>query len=123
MKSGTRKRKARRKRALRVRKKVKGTAQRPRMSVFRSLKNLSVQFIDDDRGCTLASRSTLSAAFKEKYPKGGGTVAAAAVLGELAGSRAGELNIKEVIFDRGPYRYHGRVKSLAEGCRKAGLIF
>ncbi len=114
---------ARKRRALRIRKKVRGTIARPRMSVYRSLRNLSVQFIDDDAGTTLGALSTLSPAFKERYRKGGGTVEAAAVLGELAGALAAELSIKEVIFDRGGYRYHGRIKALAEACRKTGLVF
>ncbi len=71
----------------------------------------------------MAALSTLAPAFKQKYQKGGGTVEAAVVLGELAGARAAELKIKEVVFDRGAYRYHGRVKALADACRKAGLVF
>lgn len=113
---------ARKKRARRVRKKLQGTVVRPRMSVYRSLKNISVQFVDDENGRTLYAISTLSPSFREKYEKGGGTVEAAGVLGELAGEKASGLNIKEVNFDRGGYRYHGRVKALAEGCRKTGLI-
>lgn len=123
MKSVDKKRLARKKRALRIRKKLRGNATRPRLSVFRSLRNISVQFIDDEDGRTLGALSTLSPVFKEKYPKGGGTVEAAELLGELVGAMASGLNIKKVNFDRGGYRFHGRVKALAEGCRKAGLIF
>jgi len=123
MKSGNKKQLARKKRALRIRKKLRGTAVRPRLTVYRSLRNISVQFIDDDSGRTLGALSTLSPTFKEKYPKGGGTVEAAGQLGELLGEVAAELKIKEVNFDRGGYRFHGRIKALAEGCRKAGLIF
>ncbi|MEA1928120.1 MAG: 50S ribosomal protein L18 [Candidatus Auribacterota bacterium] len=122
MKSRNRKNLNRKKRARRVRKKLRGTAVRPRMSVYRSLKNISVQFIDDENSRTLAALSTLSSVFREKYEKGGGTVEAAGVLGELAGEMASGLKIKEVNFDRGGYQYHGRVKALAEGCRKTGLI-
>lgn len=91
------------------------------MSVYRSLRNISVQFIDDEGGRTLGAVSTLSPAFREKYPGGGGTVAAAGLLGVQAGELAAVLKIERVIFDRGPYRYHGRVRALAEGVRKAGL--
>jgi len=123
MKLVNKKRLARKKRALRIRKKLRGTAARPRLNVYRSLRNISVQFIDDEEGRTLGAISTLSPAFKEKYPNGGGTVEAAGILGELAGAMAAELKITKVNFDRGGYRFHGRIKSLAEGCRKAGLIF
>jgi len=123
MKSGNKKQIARQKRALRIRKKLRGTANRPRLSVYRSLRNISVQFIDDEEGRTLGALSTLSPAFREKYQKGGGTVEAAGLLGELLGAMAAELKIKEVNFDRGGYRFHGRIKALAGGCRKAGLIF
>ena len=123
MKSENKKSLARKRRALRIRKKTRGSAVRPRMSVYRSLRNLSVQFIDDDAGRTLGALSTLSPVFKKKYAKRGGTVEAAAVLGELIGPLAAELSIKEVIFDRGCYRYHGRIKAMAEACRKAGLVF
>lgn len=89
--------------------------------MHRSLRNFSVQFIDDEQGRTLGAVSTLSPAFREKHPAGGGTVAAAGVLGSMAGELAGQLKIERAIFDRGSYRYHGRVKALAEGARKAGL--
>jgi len=91
------------------------------MSVYRSLRQMSVQFIDDEVGRTLGAVSTLSPAFREKHPGGGGTVAAAGELGKLAGELAGQLKIERAIFDRGPYRYHGRIRALAEAARKAGL--
>ncbi len=91
------------------------------MSVYRSLRQISVQFIDDQAGRTLGAVSTLSAAFRERHPGGGGTVAAAEILGTMAGELAGRLKIGQAVFDRGPYRYHGRVKALADGARKAGL--
>lgn len=115
--------KDRKRRKLRVRKKIRGTAARPRLSVFRSLRHLSVQFIDDEKGDVLGAISTFSPRFKEKYQETGKTVAAAQKLGEEAAVRAQELKISEVIFDRGAYRYHGRVKALAEAARKAGLKF
>ncbi len=93
------------------------------MSVHRSLRNISVQFIDDENGRTLTTVSTLSPAFREKHAAGGGTVAAAGMLGTMAGEAAINLKIQRVIFDRGSYRYHGRVKAVAEGARKAGLQF
>ncbi|MDP8214451.1 MAG: 50S ribosomal protein L18 [Candidatus Euphemobacter frigidus] len=123
MRPGTKQNAARRKRSIRIRKKVRGTAARPRMSVYRSLRNLSVQFIDDETGRTLGALSTLSPVFKKKYQKGGGTVEAAAALGELVGATAAELLIEEVVFDRGCYHYHGRIRALAEASRKNGLIF
>lgn len=123
MKAGSEKLKSRRKRALRVRKHLKGTAACPRMSVYRSLRQISVQFIDDEGGRTLGAVSTLSAAFRQKHSGGGGTVAAAELLGAMAAASAAGLKLKRVIFDRGPYRYHGRVRALADGARKAGLKF
>ncbi len=121
MKAASAKLRSRRKRSLRVRKNLKGTADFPRMSVYRSLRNISVQFIDDEGGRTLGALSTLSRAFREKHSAGGGTVAAAEILGTMVGELAGELKIERAVFDRGPYRYHGRVRALAESARKAGL--
>ena len=114
---------ARRRRSLRVRKKVLGTAARPRLSVFRSLRQLYVQYIDDERSITLGAVSTASPRFKEKYQKSTGTVEASGVLGEMAGELALALGIKEVVFDRNGYRYHGRIKALAEAVRKRGIKF
>lgn len=93
------------------------------MSIYRSLRNISVQFIDDDAGRTLFAVSTLSPTFREKHSGSGATVAAAELLGTLAGEAAVDLKIESVTFDRGAYRYHGRVKGVAEGARKAGLKF
>ena len=121
MKATSAKLRSRRKRSLRVRKKLKGTADCPRMSVYRSLRNISVQFIDDDTGRTLGAVSTLSRSFRDQHSAGGGTVAAAGILGTMAGELAGELKIERAVFDRGPYRYHGRVRALADAARKAGL--
>ena len=104
----------------RVRKKVRGTAGRPRLSVFRSSKHISVQLIDDETGTTLASASTLEA---ELRTDPGGNVAAARSVGTLIGQRALDAGIKTAVFDRGGYRYHGRVAELADAARSAGLEF
>lgn len=106
----------------RVRKKIKGTAERPRLNVFRSLKNIYVQVIDDTTGTTLVAASTLDEAIKGKIANGGNKAAAREV-GKLIGQKAIEKGIKKVVFDRGGYLYHGRVKELAEGAREAGLEF
>lgn len=110
-----------RRRQQRARRKVSGTAARPRLSVFRSLKNISVQIIDDLSGKTLLSVSTLGEDFaKDTY---GGNVKAAAAIGKLAAEKAKAAGINEVVFDRGGRQYHGRVKALAEAAREAGLKF
>ncbi len=113
---------ARARRHQRLRRKVFGTAERPRMAVFRSARHLYVQVIDDERHHTLASASTLDKAFRETSQKSG-TVAGAAVLGKLIAEAAQALQIKRVVFDRGGFAYHGRVKALAEAARAAGLEF
>ncbi len=104
----------------RVRKKVQGTAQRPRLSVFRSTRHISVQLIDDLAGATVASASTLESDLRSEP---GGNVAAARAVGTLIAQRAQELGIKAVVFDRGGYKYHGRVAELANAARAAGLEF
>lgn len=116
------KNKTRQTRHARVRKKVSGTPERPRLNVFRSLSNMYAQVIDDVTGNTLASASTLDKEIKEKVANAANKEAAKLV-GELVATRAIENGIKEVIFDRGGYIYHGRVKELAEGAREAGLKF
>ncbi|AMA74411.1 MULTISPECIES: 50S ribosomal protein L18 [Aneurinibacillus] len=116
------KNKARKKRHLRVRKKVSGTAQAPRLNVYRSSKHMYAQLIDDVAGVTLASASTLDPELKDKITHGGNQEAAAKV-GELIAKRGLEKGIKEVVFDRGGYLYHGRVKTLADAAREAGLQF
>lgn len=112
--------KARLKRHLRIRKKVKGTSERPRLSVFRSSKHMYAQLIDDVNGVTLASASTLDAEYKENY---GGNKEAAEAIGKMIASRAAEKGIKSVVFDRSGYIYHGRVAALAQGAREGGLEF
>lgn len=106
----------------RVRGKVSGSAERPRLRVTRSNANIYVQVIDDISGVTLASASTLDADIKGKL-KSGSNIEAAKVVGELVAARAIEAGVTEVVFDRGGRLYHGRVKSLAEGARGAGLKF
>ncbi len=106
----------------RVRKKVFGTPERPRMCVFRSLKNISVQIIDDTKGHTLVSASSLDKDVKERAAYGGNKEAAK-IVGEVIAKRALEKGIETVSFDRGGFLYHGRVKELADGAREAGLKF
>jgi large subunit ribosomal protein L18 len=106
----------------RIRAKISGTSQRPRLCVFRSLSNIYAQIIDDENQNTLVSASTLDSAVKEKFAFGGNKDAAAEV-GKLVAQRALEKGIETVVFDRGGYIYHGRVLSLAEAAREAGLKF
>ncbi len=115
--------KSRLKRHRRVRKKVHGTLARPRLNVFRSLKNIYVQVIDDLSGHTLVAASTLESVSQEQKKGSAANKDAARMLGELIAARCLEKDIETVIFDRGGYLYHGRVKALAEGARKAGLKF
>lgn len=114
------KNKARLKRRFRVRKKINGTAARPRLSVFRSSKHIYAQLIDDATGTTLAQASSLD---KELGLKNGANVEAATAVGTLIAKRAQEKGLNDVIFDRGGYIYHGRIKALAEAAREAGLQF
>jgi large subunit ribosomal protein L18 len=107
---------------IRVRKKVVGTTERPRLNVYRSLNHMYAQIIDDSNGTTLASASTLDEAIKGKLTFGGNKDAAKEV-GKLVAEKAIEKGIKLVVFDRGGYIYHGRVKELAEAAREAGLEF
>lgn len=103
----------------RVRGKVSGTASCPRLNVFRSLKHIYAQLIDDVSGATLVSASTVEKEFSEY----GGNKEAARKVGELLAKRAAQKDIKDIVFDRGGYIYHGRVASLAEGAREGGLNF
>lgn len=112
----------RKKRHLVVRKKVFGTAERPRLDVFRSLNNIYAQIINDDEGVTLVSASTLDKELKESIGYGGNKESAKAV-GQLVAKKAIEAGIKHVVFDRGGYIYHGRVKELADAAREEGLEF
>jgi large subunit ribosomal protein L18 len=111
------------KRAQRIRRQIKKVAgERPRLSVYRSSKNIYAQVIDDSRGHTLAAASTLEADVKGGLKTGADTAAAAAV-GKLIAERATKAGVKEVVFDRGPYIFHGRVKALADAAREGGLSF
>ncbi len=102
----------------RIRRRVRGTEQRPRLAVFRSVKHIYAQVIDDVQGHTL-----VSAASTQEMKAGGGNLAGAKAIGQLVAERAKDKGIKAVVFDRGGYLYHGRVKALADAARAAGLEF
>src|SRR3990167_932494 len=106
----------------RIRDKVRGTSERPRLAVFRSLKNIHAQLVDDTQEKTLLALSTTAKEIKEKIKYAGNTKAAA-LLGGVFAAKALAQGIKSIIFDRGGYAYHGRVKALAEALRKGGLVF
>ena len=110
----------RKKRHQHVRRRVTGTAERPRLNVFRSSKHIYAQLIDDVNSVTLVSSSTVD---KELKLENGGNVDAAKKVGESIAKRALDKNIDTIVFDRGGYLYHGRIKALAEGAREAGLKF
>ena len=117
MKSGKRKGELRRRRHGRIRKRVIGTAERPRLCVFRSDKHIYAQVIDDYAGRTLTSAATLSKELRACIGTGG-TVEASTLVGDLLGRKCTEMGISRVVFDRGGFRFHGRVKALAEAARK-----
>jgi large subunit ribosomal protein L18 len=100
----------------RIRRRLSGTSERPRLAIFRSLSHTYAQVIDDSKGVTVAAASTAGS-------KGGGNVAAAKKIGEEVARKAMEKGVKRVVFDRGGYLYHGRVKALADAAREAGLEF
>jgi large subunit ribosomal protein L18 len=112
----------RQRRHVRVRRKVSGTPECPRLNVFRSLSHIYAQVIDDTTGKTLVSASTLEADLKSEV-EFGGNVAAAKAVGKRIAEKALEAGIKDVVFDRGGYPYHGRVQALADAAREAGLNF
>ncbi len=118
----TKSQQARRTRQARVRKRVVGTTERPRLNVFRSDKHIYAQVIDDTMGHTLASASTVDLELRAKLSKQPKREQAAMV-GKLVAERALDAGIKQVVFDRGGFRYHGRIKALAEAAREAGLDF
>ncbi|HOT91414.1 MAG TPA: 50S ribosomal protein L18 [Anaerolineae bacterium] len=114
--------KARMRRKAHIRKTVSGTPERPRLSVFRSLNHIYAQIIDDTVGCTLAAASTVDRAVRERVaalPK----TEQARIVGQVVAERALAKGVTRVVFDRGGYKYHGRVKALAEAAREAGLDF
>lgn len=111
----------RQRRRERIRKKVSGSTGRPRLSAYRSLNNIYAQIIDDTKGVTLVAASSLDGSFKGI--KGKGNIAMAKEVGSLVAKKAVEKGIKQVVFDRGGYLYHGRIKALADAAREAGLEF
>jgi large subunit ribosomal protein L18 len=116
------KRLARQRRHARVRRRVSGTPDRPRLCVFRSLRHIQAQVIDDINGHTLAAASTLDGEVRSQFD-GKDKSAQAALVGEVIAKRALDAGITRIVFDRGGYKYHGRVKRLADAARKAGLEF
>ncbi len=110
----------RRKRHLRVRRKIKGTKQRPRLVVYKSLKHIYAQVVDDERGHTVATASTLCKELRGQVTNA--TVDAAKLVGRLVAQRARDAGVEKVVFDRGGYPYHGKLKALADGAREEGLI-
>lgn len=114
----------RRKRAqMRVRNRIRGSEERPRLAVFKSVKHVYAQIIDDRRGHTLAQASSLDAQIRESLEGGSATVDVATRVGQTLAERAKEQGIDKVVFDRGGYVYHGKVKALAEAARESGLEF
>jgi len=114
---------ARQKRKKRIRKKLSGTTERPRLTVFRSAKNIYAQIIDDTTSRTLAEASSLSRDIRSQIAGKGGNKEGALIIGRLIAERALEKGIKKVIFDRNGFLYHGRVKALADAVREHGLEF
>jgi large subunit ribosomal protein L18 len=113
---------ARLKRKKRIRKKIAGSPERPRLSVFRSARHIYAQIIDDSRGQTLVSASSVEKAVREQ-PKPENKVALAVLIGKLVAERAREKGIQAVVFDRNGFLYHGRIKAVSDGAREAGLDF
>ena len=116
-------REARDRRHRRVRKRIEGTAARPRLTVFRSLRHIQVQLVDDAAGRTMAAASSVEPEIRKTLPAAGPTVATAGALGKAIAERARTAGVESVVFDRGGYLYHGRVRALAEAARAAGLRF
>lgn len=115
---------ARKRRQARVRKNLSGVSERPRLNVFRSLNHIYAQVIDDSKGLTLVSASSLDASIRvAEVASGKGKTERASLVGKLVAERALEAGITQVVFDRGGYKYHGRVKALADASREAGLKF
>ncbi len=113
---------ARLKRKIRIRKKIKGSPDKPRLCVYRSLSNIYVQIIDDTTGTTLVSASTIDKEIKA-LPDSGNKKAEAQLVGKIVGQRALAKGINKVVFDRNGYIYHGRIKAVSDGAREAGLDF
>lgn len=117
------KRVARFKRKVRIRQRIKGTADKPRLSVFRSSKHISAQLIDDVAGKTLAAASSLEKEVRAEKASFKNKTAQATFIGKLIAERAQEKGVKQVVFDRNGFLYHGRVKAVSDGAREAGLKF
>ena len=115
--------KTRYRRKLRVRGKIRGTADRPRLTVFRSLRKIYAQLVDDNKQSTLAAASSLSSKLKKSLKGKETKLEVSRLVGLLLAQQAAEQGIKRVVFDRGSYLYHGRVKALAQGAREGGLEF
>ncbi len=123
MKGLNKKVRARLRRKMRIRKRLLGTPERPRLAVFRSARHIYAQVIDDTKGVTISAASSLSPEIKDRLAECKGKVEVAKIVGELVAKRAMEKGVKKVAFDRGGYKYHGRVKALADGARESGLEF
>ena len=108
---------------IKIRKKISGTSERPRLSVYRSLDNIYAQIIDDSTGNTLVAISSLAKEAKAEVKSIKGKINKSKLIGNMIAKKALEKNIKTVVFDRGGFRYHGRVKALADGAREGGLVF
>ncbi len=108
---------------MRIRKKISGTAERPRLSVFRSNRHIVAQIVDDESGNTIVAASSFSKELRDMGKVEGGKTGMAAEVGKLLAAKAKAKGIEKVIFDRGGYKYHGRVKALADGAREGGLKF
>ena len=117
------KRQRRQRAHLRVRSRVHGTAERPRLSVFKSLKHVYAQVIDDTQGVTLAQASSLDPEIRGQMSEAGATIDTAGLVGKAVAERAKEKGVAAVVFDRGGYIYHGKVKAVAEAAREGGLEF
>lgn len=113
---------ARRKRQRRIRKSVTGTALRPRMAIFRSSKHIYAQIVDDESGTTVVAASTLTSGVRDGS-KSLGNIEGATMVGAAVAAKAIEAGVSQVVFDRGGYLYHGKVKALADAAREAGLVF
>ena len=113
----------RHRRHLRIRKKISGTSERPRLAVFRSLRHIQAQLIDDTSGKCILGVSSLSAEVRDRVAHLQGKIQKGQEVGRLLAAKAQEAGITRVVFDRGGYLYHGRVKALADGAREAGLTF
>ncbi len=123
MKSTTKKNVRRRRRKARIRKTVSGTPDRPRLTVYRSNKNIYAQIVDDEAGQTLVSSSTMEKDVAGKLGEATSNKNAAKAVGETIAERAGQAGIQQVVFDRNGYAFHGRIRELAEAARKGGLKF